>query len=61
MYSENNADNCKNNRRMKVDFKCPLSGGKQVFGQSKFAHTSESKAVIKHLNAQIWIYAYPHS
>jgi hypothetical protein len=49
MYSENNADNCKNNRTMKADFKCPLWGGKQVFGQSKFAHTSEPKAVIKHL------------
>jgi len=51
MYSQNNADNCKNNRGMKANFKCPLWGGKQVFGHKKFAHTSESKAVIKHLHA----------
>jgi len=50
MYSQNNADNCQHNRRMKADFKCPLRGGKQVFGQSKFAHTSEPKALIKHLH-----------
>jgi hypothetical protein len=43
MYSKNNADNCNNNRRMKADFKCSLWGGKQVFEQSKFAQTSESK------------------
>jgi hypothetical protein len=46
----------KNNRRMKADFKCPLWGGKQVLVQSKFAHTSESKAVIKHLQAMYCVY-----